>query len=335
MNPTGHYWTLGGYLQRRLSAAAAPPSSLSELVVEDERFGPIRLTGQLSEPAGADSLLLVIHGVGGCSDSLYAVAAAGEAYRCGSAALRVNLRGADRLGEDIYHGGLTSDLGAFVALPALQRYRRIVVVGFSLGGHLALRWATGELDPRVRAIAAVCPPLDLLHCATAIDRPSQWIYRRHILQQLKEIYAQVAARRELPTAVEEVRRVRSMIRFDDLTVARRHGFADARDYYEKMSVGPRLRELRVPALIVEALADPMVPAAGVRPYLEAPPSSVTVRRLRRGGHIGFPADLDIGVSAPPGIDSQVLGWLLDRSAGERPGDPPSTDAVCSPGAAHA
>ena len=276
MNPTGHYWTLGGYLRRKLSASAAPPSSLCGLEVDDPHFGPVRLTGQLSAPADADTLLLVIHGVGGCSDSLYAVAAAGEAYARGSAALRVNLRGADRLGEDIYHGGLTSDLHAFVAMPALQCYRRVVVVGFSLGGHLALRWATEAIDPRVRAIAAVCPPLDLLHCAQAIDRPSQWIYRRHILQQLQEIYAQVAARRELPTAVEEVLRVRSMIRFDDLTVARRHGFADARDYYARMSVGPRLGALRVPALIVEAVADPMVPAAGVRPYLESLPPSVTV-----------------------------------------------------------
>jgi hypothetical protein len=270
----------------------------------------------------------VIHGVGGCSDSLYAVAVAGEAYARGLAALRVNLRGADRLGEDIYHGGLTSDLHAFVAMPVLRRYRRIVVIGFSLGGHLALRWATGAIDSRVRAIAAVCPPLDLLHCAQAIDRPSQWIYRRHILRQLQQIYAQVAARRELPTAEDKVRRVRSMIRFDDLTVARRHGFTDARDYYARMSVGPRLGGLLVPALIVEAMADPMVPAAGVRPYLQSLPPSATVCWVRRGGHIGFPDDLDLGVSAPPGLDSQVLGWLLEHVAGERPGGPVLADEVC-------
>jgi len=235
MHPAGHYWTLRGYLGRRLAAPRAPQSSRCTLVVDDPRFGPVRLSSRLSAPPAADTLVIVIHGVGGCADSPYAVAMAEAAHARGLAVLRVNLRGADRLGEDIYHGGLTADLHAFTAMPAVERFRRIVVVGYSLGGHLALRWSTEALDPRVQAVAAVCPPLDLLHCAQAIDRPAGSLYRGHILKQLKEIYAQVAARRELPTSVEDVRRVRSLIRFDDLTVAPRHGFSDARDYYTSSS----------------------------------------------------------------------------------------------------
>jgi len=208
------------------------------------------------------------------------------------------------------------------------------VVGYSLGGHLALRWSTEVLDPRVQAMAAVCPPLDLLHCAQAIDRPAGSLYRGHILKQLKEIYAQVAARRELPTSVEDVRRVRSMIRFDDLTVAPRHGFSDARDYYTSMSVGGRLGEVRVPALIVEATDDPMVPAAGLRQFLDPLPAAVTVRWVR-GGHIGFPHDLDLGVSAPLGLESQVLGWLSECTAAAPSGDRWMADEVCSPLPGHA
>jgi len=335
MRVGGHYWTLRGHLGRHLAARSAPPSTPCSLVVDDPRYGPIHLTSRLSHPTAAETLLIVIHGVGGCAESSYAMTMACAAQSRGLAVLRVNLRGADRRGEDIYHGGLTADLDAFVAMPAVERFRDIVVVGYSLGGHLALRWATEALDPRVRAVAAVCPPLDLLSCAEAIDRPSGRLYRGHILRQLKEIYGQVAVRRELPAPVEEVRRVRSMIHFDDLTVAPRHGFINARDYYAKMSVGKRLAQLRVPALIVEAVADPMVPAAGIRPFLDPAPPAVTVHWARRGGHIGFPRGLDLGVTAAPGLDSQVLAWLARSTEVARHGDPPAEDAICSELSGHA
>ena len=94
-------------------------------------------------------------------ESRYARVGAGEALAAGMSCLRLNLRGADLEGEDFYHAGLTADLHAALADPALERYERVHLLGYSLGGHVVLRWATESGDARVRSVAAICPPLDL------------------------------------------------------------------------------------------------------------------------------------------------------------------------------
>src|SRR5687768_450621 len=106
----GHFWTLAPFLRNLASPRAATPSIAWQCSVNDPLFGPLRLTGKLSTPEGATRLLLIVHGLGGHADSHYMAAATHAAQALGVASLRLNLRGADRLGEDYYHAALTSDL---------------------------------------------------------------------------------------------------------------------------------------------------------------------------------------------------------------------------------
>jgi uncharacterized protein len=213
----------------------------------------------------------------------------------------VNLRGCDRGGDDFYHAGLTADLHAALASEELRRYRRIYFLGYSLGGHVALRLGTEEGDPRIAAVAAICSPLDLARSQKEIDSPALWIYRRYLLNNLVTIYSAVAARRPVPLPVEEAARIRTIREWDDRIVAPRHGFLDAGDYYAQASVAPRLPDLRVPGLLLATEHDPMVPARAVRAALESPAPRLEVRWLAGGGHVAFPRSL--------AVDSQVLDWL--------------------------
>ncbi|MDX1504009.1 MAG: alpha/beta hydrolase, partial [Thermoanaerobaculia bacterium] len=95
------------------------------------------LSGLWSGPSSGGDLLVVVHGLGGCAESFYARRAAAAAEGAGVGCLRLNLRGADERGEDIYHAGLWSDLAAVVESPAFDGYERLLVLGYSLGGHLA------------------------------------------------------------------------------------------------------------------------------------------------------------------------------------------------------
>jgi hypothetical protein len=227
--------------------------------------------------------------------------------------LRLNLRGADRSGEDYYHAGLTADLEAALASRSLAGYGEILLLGYSLGGHLVLRYATGTPDKRVRAAAAVCAPVDLDRCCAAIDQPGMWLYRRYLLAGLSRIYARVAERRPVPTPVSVARRIRTLRAWDDAVVAPRHGFASAEDYYAKASVGPRLGDLKVPSLLVVAAHDPMVPWHTLRPWVEGASARLAVRKVDDGGHVGFPARLDLGERAPLGLEHQVESWLTRAS----------------------
>ena len=305
-----HAWTIGPRLKHAMRPLAPPPSRPWATRLEDPVAGAVRITGRFSDVPGSEELLLLVHGLGGSTDSHYAVRAAHAVAAAGLACLRVNLRGSDKSGDDFYHAGLVADLHAALASPEVARFRRVYALGYSLGGHVALRLGADPGDPRVTAAAAVCSPVDLAAAADLIDRPARWLYRRYLLGNLVRIYAAVAAKSPRLAAVPAARAaaVRRIREWDDLIVAPRHGFADAADYYARESVAPRLPDLRVPALLLNSECDPMVPPSAVKPALAAAPL-LTVRWVGTGGHCAFPAGLDVGLASEPGIEAQVLGWL--------------------------
>jgi predicted alpha/beta-fold hydrolase len=276
--------------------------------------------GQMGRTASRE-LVLLVHGLGGSIDSHYVVQAAKAAAAAGIDSLRLALRGADRQGEDFYHAGLTVDLEAALASPALAAYEHLYVLGFSLGGHVTLCHALRPSDARLRAVASVCAPLDLAAGCSAIDHPRAAVYCGHVLAGLKEIYTAVARRREVPTPLASVRRLTTIRGWDRLAVVPRFGFVSVGDYHGSCSVGPRLGQVQVPALVLSATADPMIPAATVAPHVRELPTIVTHRWVARGGHVGFPAQLrlDLGLEqAPPGLAPQVLAWLRRHGASGLP-----------------
>jgi predicted alpha/beta-fold hydrolase len=309
-----HFWTIAPDLRHRLVPLRAPGSREWSTVLQDADVGPVRLTGRLREFPGADTLLVVVHGLGGSPGRHYCVRAARAAERMGWSSLRLALRGADRRGEDFYHGGLTADLEAAIASPEVSRVPRVLLLGYSMGGHVVLRYAAGRPDPRVRAAAVVSAPLDLDRSARWLDERIWGLYRRHVLRALFEIVEAVGRRRPLPVPIEEVRRVRGIREFDRRTVVPRFGFADPEDYYATQSAVRVLGELRVPSLYVGSRMDPMVPPGSVTDALDDPPAALEVKWLAVGGHMGFPPGVSLGIEAPRGVESQVLAWLERRGA---------------------
>ncbi len=305
----------------------APPEAEDWFLdLEDPKLGRVRLTGRLRHEAGSSVLLVVVHGIGGCAEAGYAHKAAGAAARAGISCLRINQRGCDRRGEDFYHAGLSADLGRVLAAPELARYDSILLQGYSLGGHVVLRYATGvdvgQIDPRVGGVAAICAPLDLALCNQAIDSPRLWPYRRYVLGNLMQIYSAVAKRQEVAVLVAEAGKIRTLREWDHRIVAPRWGFASAADYYRKASVAPHLGSITVPALLVVAQRDPMVPKRTLLPILEGTTHSLSVSWIEKGGHVTFPANFHLGVKAPAGLEAQTLGWLSTRgpSSSRFPGE---------------
>jgi predicted alpha/beta-fold hydrolase len=312
MSVSGHLWTITPRLRHRLRPPRLPASRPWAAVIDDPVAGPVRVTGALSEAAGSDELLLLVHGLGGDTGSHYLSGGLAAAEAAGISTLRINLRGADRQGTDFYHAGLTDDLHAALASPELGAYRRLYVLGYSLGGHVALRLGTEAGDPRLAAVAAIGSPIDLALSQREIDAPRAWLYRRYLLWGLSDIYASVHARRPLPLPLPlpaAVRRMRTIREWDDRVVAPRHGFADAADYYRRASVAPRLPDLRVPALLISSERDPMVPARAVRAGLAHPAPRLETRWVPAGGHVAFPRSLDLGFGGGPGVNAQVVSWL--------------------------
>lgn len=327
MSLAGHLRTIAPRLQHAVRPAPPPPSSTWRLPVEDPAVGRVVLGGRFAgledawgwAPGTPRRAVLIVHGLGGSSDSRYARRAAARAMEEGWASLRLDLRGSDRRGEDYYHAGLSADLHAALASPELAAFDELYAIGYSIGGHLVLRMAVESCDPRLVAVAAICPPLALWAGADHLDRRSNAVYRAYLLGGLRSIYRAVAARREVPLPLDRARRIRFIREWDDRVVAPRHGFDGAGDYYRRVSVGPHLGDLRVPALVVACEDDPMIPAAAVRPWLEEAGDAVSVRWLATGGHLGADVGADLGLGHAPslGLERQLFRWLAEHGGAAR------------------
>ena len=251
MRLSAHYWSLAPSIHHKLRPGLPDLGARPwHAIVPDARFGEVKLSGLYHEVPKARGFLLIVHGMGGRATSHYCLRAAAAAHRAGFSTLRLALRGADRQGEDFYHAGLTLDLRAALTSPEAARHEALYVLGYSLGGHVSLKLALECDAPPLRALAAVCPPLDLVECADTLDRDVPWAYRQYLLGGLKNIYLQVARRRSVPTPSHRVLRVTTVRDWDRLAVVPRHGFESPDHYYSGQSVAPHLGRLDVPALVV-------------------------------------------------------------------------------------
>jgi predicted alpha/beta-fold hydrolase len=309
-----HFWTIYPRLRHHLAPVPCPPSEPWQTTVEDPDRGPVVVRGRLRRVAGSRAAAVLVHGLGGGDESPYLRSAASACEAVGLTTLRLGLRGSDGGGNDFYHAGLTADLRAAIASPELAGLDAIYLVGFSLGGHVALRLAAEGAPERLRAVAAVCSPLDLQVAVEAFDRPGCWAYRAYVLGRLKEIYASIASRAPVPTPVATIRRVRKLREWDRLTVVPRFGFASPEDYYARASVAPLLRQIALPALLVASPDDPMVPRGSIFGAAEASEGRLQVRWVPGGGHVGFPARVHLGFDGPHGVEAQIAAWLLAASA---------------------
>jgi predicted alpha/beta-fold hydrolase len=305
----GHAWTIAPSLRQRALPRAAPESQVWSTTLSDPKIGQLTLRGALRHEPDSKACLLVVHGLGGAIDRPYCIDAAQSAQRAGISCLRFGLRGADRGGEDFYHAGLIADVEAAVASQALAEYERLYVLGYSLGGHVTLRYALSTHAARVRAVAAVCAPLDLDLSAQWIDRPQSRVYRGHVLAGLNEIYAAVSLRHAVPTPLDQVRQARSLRVWDSLTVVPRFGFGSVDNYYSSMSVGPRLLELKLPSLLIQSTHDPMVPPWTYERHLLRTSQHLDVQRLSSGGHVAFPNVRLGNVTRAAPLSDQIIAWL--------------------------
>jgi predicted alpha/beta-fold hydrolase len=275
-------------------------------------LGTVKLTGLYRVYEGSDTLVVILHGLASSAESLHCSEAADGAYAAGCSSLRLSMRGADLSGEDIYHAGLSEDLRVVLASSVFAHYRRVILAGYSFGGNIAIRSAIDRVDARIGAVAAVCPPLDLEAVMNAGDEPQKVLYKRAILAGLNRHYAAVEARGRTVTPLRAVAQSKNCSDWNEAAIVPRFGFRDVKDYYDRTSVVPELPRLNVPCLVVAAAHDPIVPASLMRHALAGAGANVSIRWSALGGHLSFPAQLDLGTGGELGLQRQMYHWLLSK-----------------------
>ncbi len=241
----------------------------------------------------SDRLVIVLHGLEGSAQRPYTRGMIRYFNQNGWDGLGMNFRGCsgepNRLLRS-YHVGETSDLDTVIQhVLSLDRYREVVLVGFSLGGNVTLKYI-GEkgtqVHPIIRKAVALSVPC---HVPSANEVFNHWqnkLYMHRFMRSLNAKMQYKAA--QFPGQLKINGRLpRNFNEFDEIFTAPVHGFANAHDYWTRNSSLPFLENTVIPTLLINAMDDsflsqacfPTALADGHRRfYLETP---------RRGGHCGF------------------------------------------------
>lgn len=258
--------------------------------------------------------IVFLHGLEGSSEAGYIASFAQSALTSGYGVHRLNMRscgGTEHLSETMYHSGLTSDPLHVLRSLNSRNIGPLYLVGFSLGGNVALKLA-GELGHTdlLAGVCAVSTPIDLAAAVRAIDKPENFVYAHRFLSRLKaRIRRKSISTPHLYSALE-LDQVHSIWGFDDRYTAPLFGFGTAANYYATQSAQRFLDHIQIPTLCIAAEDDPLVPFEMYgHPAFNNNPA-LTLVHPRYGGHLGF-----LSKCKPRfWLDKVALEWIRQRVA---------------------
>ena len=323
MNYRAPAWLPGGQLQTIWPALYSqshvlpkPSFARERWTSPDADFIDLDFSTHSAQPH--QPLLVLFHGLEGSSQSHYAQAFAHWAREQGLPYAVPHFRGCS--GEinrqpRAYHSGDFQEIDWILRrLKMREPQRKLIVVGISLGGNALMRWAQemgAQAASVAQAVASVCSPLDLAAAGHAIGAGfNRQVYTRMFLKTMKP---KAMERLALHPALFDPRALqasRDLYEFDNIFTAPLHGFKDTEDYWARASAKPRMADIQIPALALNAKNDPFMPASSL-PQPGQVGKHVTLWQPEHGGHVGFP-----GGAFPGHVHSmpQAVGqWLMEHA----------------------
>lgn len=294
------WWLKNAHLQTIFPSffrSAEPPVTLTRerLSTPDNDFLDIDCGGEAGRP-----IVILLHGLTGSSESGYIKGLQRTLPKLGLRTVALNFRGcsgeSNRLAR-CYHSGETEDIHfLYQTLRAREPETPIAAIGFSLGGNVLLKWL-GEQGSCVDLFAAIAVsvPMVLSICATKLDRGFAKVYRKNLLNELKQYVRLKLQHLEtlgIEAEAEKIRQlgnladIESFWQYDDVVVAKLHGYRDVHDYYQRSSSRQFLKSIAVPTLVIQAADDPFM-TVEVLPEAHELSPSVHLEIARSGGHVGF------------------------------------------------
>lgn len=244
---------------------------------------------------GNNRLAIIAHGMEGCSTRPYVLGMTQAFNEEKWDTLSWNFRccsGETNLQLKFYNAGSSGDLACVADhVVKTKTYKEIVLVGFSLGGNIILKYLEeygGKTPSEISKAIVFSVTGDLYSCVQELSKGFNRVYLARFLITLKQ--KMIEKGKDYPELLKNLdwSQIQSLIDFDNRFTAPLGGFRDAHQYYEECSSKYSIPEIRIPVLIVNSLNDPFLNSA-CYPINECAESAHVFLELpANGGHIGFP-----------------------------------------------
>lgn len=291
------WWIPGGHLQTILPAETFPRPRISyrrEIwTTPDDDI--LAVDWSTPEPQSKQVPVVVhFHGLEGSSRSHYAEALMAEVAARGFRGIVIHYRtcgGQDNRKLRAYFSADAKELDwELEKIKKMFPKAAIWCMGVSLGANNLLYWLGTRGESALEIVdkaVAVCSPLDLVKSNERITQGFSRLYEWNFVHTLKRKALEKVTKYPNHIDLERLKAVRSIKDFDDVYTAPIHGFRDAIDYWTQCSSLPKLINIKVPTLMINALNDPVV-GDKFLPSEKDVSSSITLEYPLEGGHCGFP-----------------------------------------------
>ncbi|NVJ88373.1 MAG: alpha/beta fold hydrolase [Flavobacteriaceae bacterium] len=243
----------------------------------------------------SNTLVVLIHGLEGSSQSKYIISHANHFNNIGLDTVCFNLRGCsgeDNLLLSTYHSGKTEDV-EFVINYLLEHYnyQNIVIVGFSLGGNLTLKYLGEQgnnLSSTVKGGIAVSVPIHIESAEKELDKLKNKFYMEMFFKTMKSKVLEKSMKfPEFNLDKKKLYKATKFKHLEKLYTCPVFGFDSPLDYWTKASSKPHLPQIKAPTLLINAKDDSFL-SRECYPYEEAKKSDYFFfEETKFGGHCGF------------------------------------------------
>ncbi|WP_331365527.1 YheT family hydrolase [Polaribacter sp.] len=244
---------------------------------------------------GSKTLVVLIHGLEGSSESKYITSTSNHLNDIGLDAVCFNLRGCsgeDNLQLPTYHSGKTEDVD-FIINHLLENYdyENIILVGYSLGGNLTLKYLgenTSNLSTKIKGGIAVSVPIHIASAEIEMDKLKNKLYMEVFFKTMKNKVLEKAHKfPEYQLDKDKLFKATKFKHLEYLYTVPVFGFESPEDYWEKASSKQYVSNIDRPALLINAKDDTFL-SKECFPFEEAKSSDYFHLEVPDyGGHVGF------------------------------------------------
>lgn len=302
-----HFQTI--IANRKIRDFGSNPMASGSLETVIDAGNGVRLQGfhSFHPEAGGKGLAILVHGWEGSADSSYIKTLGRIIFQQGYDVFRLNMRDhgfSHHLNPGLFNGTLAEEFFQAVKnIASMAVSQNCFLIGFSLGGNFALRFG---LHPEavsvgnLQRIIVISPCMDPYKTTCALDR--QALYRWYFLRKWRRSLG--IKERIFPELYDFSRVVagRNCLEMTQLIIEEFTDMSGYEEYFEQYTLtGGVLEDLQVPATIITAADDPLVP---VEDFYDLPDIDCLELLIQRyGGHCGF-------------IDQPPFGCWYERKVGE-------------------